>query len=273
MTARRAVRGSAVARSVAVAVVVVVFLLPLVWMVAAAFHPRGVPLPTTLRLLPESLSWDNFRRVLTIAPFGRFTLNSLLVTAIAVPLTVLTGSWAGFAVSQLPRRDQRRWVVVSLMVLMVPGIALWSTRFLVFKWLGILDSVWALVAPAWMGSSPFFVLMFYRAFRRIPRAVYDAALLDGAGVLATWRRVALPIARPTVVGVAFLSFVLYWGDFVAPLLYISDARRQTLPVALQLLQQMSRSDWPLLMAGAVYAALIPLLLFVLIMVWLGRRTT
>ena len=103
MTALRSARARSAAQLTVVIVVVIVFLLPLLWMVAAAFHPRGVPLPTTLRLLPESPSWSNFQRIFAIAPFGRFTLNSLLVTAIAVPLTVLTGSWAGFAVSQLPR--------------------------------------------------------------------------------------------------------------------------------------------------------------------------
>ena len=94
-------------------------------------------------------------------------------------------------------------------------------------------TLWALIAPAFVGTSPFFVLMFYRAFRRIPSAVYDSARLDGAGVLATWGRVALPIARPTAVAVAILAFVLS-GDFISPLLYLSDTSSYTLPVGLLL---------------------------------------
>jgi multiple sugar transport system permease protein len=240
-------------------------------MVAAAFHSPGVPLPTTIWLWPDKPTLENFRRVFTLVPLTRFTLNSLLVTAVAIPLTLLTGSWAGFAISRLPQKSQRRWVFLSLVVLLIPGFALWSTRFLVYRSLGWLDSIWALVAPAWMGTSPFFVLMFYRAFRRIPALVFDAARIDGAGLLATWGLVAMPMARPTVLAVAILTFILYWGDFTSPLLYLGNQQWFTLPVALQLLQQLSRSEWPLLMAGAVWATAVPLLLVVVALLYFSRR--
>jgi multiple sugar transport system permease protein len=234
------------------------FLLPLVWAGLAALRPAGTPLSAPL--LAGRPTLDAFARLFTVVPLWRFTANSLLVVALAVPLTLLTASWAGFAMARLPRPSQQRWVLVSLMALMVPGVALWSSRFLIYTWLGLIDSVWALVAPALMGSSPFYVLIFYRAFRRIPSAVYDAAQLDGAGVLATWGRVALPMARASAAAVAVLAFVAYWGDSLSPLLYLRDVRRFTLPVALQLVQQLGRSDYPLLMAGAIWATAAPLLL-------------
>ena len=240
--------------------VAALFILPVLFMFLAAFRPAGQPLASAL--WPARPSLDNFQRLFAVLPIGRFTLNSLLVVVAAVPLTLLTASWAGFGMARLPRPAQRRWVLLSFMALMVPGVALWSSRFLVYHRLGIGGTLAALIAPALMGSSPFFVLMFYRAFRRIPSAVYDAARLDGAGVLATWGRVALPIARPTAVAVAVLTFILYWGDFLSPLLYLDDARRYTLPVGLQLLEQLGRSDYPLLMAGAVWATLAPLALVV-----------
>jgi multiple sugar transport system permease protein len=253
-------------------VIVVIFLLPLVWMTATAFQAPGTPLPTSLRLFPAEPTVANFGRIFTTVPMLRFTLNSLLVVALAVPLTLVTGSWAGFGMAQLPLRSQRRWVIVSLIVLMIPGIALWSTRFLLYKWLGWIDTYWAILAPAWMGTSPFFVLMFYRAFRRVPMGLYDAARLDGAGVLRTWASVAMPLARSTVIAVAMLAFVLYWGDFINPLLYLSSESNYTLPVALQSLQQMSRSDWPLLMAGAVWATLVPVVLFLIALAYLNHHS-
>ncbi|MCO5204617.1 MAG: carbohydrate ABC transporter permease [Anaerolineae bacterium] len=253
-------------------IVAMVFLLPLVWMTATAFHAPATPLPTSLRLVPDNPTVANFGRIFAIIPLLRFTINSLIVVALAVPLTLLTGSWAGFGMAQLPERSQRRWVIISLIVLIIPGIALWSTRFLLYKWLGWIDTYWAIIAPAWMGTSPFFVLMFYRAFRRVPAGLYDAARLDGAGVLRTWASVAMPLARSTIVAVAILSFVLYWGDFINPLLYLSSESNYTLPIALQSLQQMNRSDWPLLMAGAVWATLVPVGLFVIALVYWNRFT-
>lgn len=238
--------------------VAAVFLLPILFVVLAAFRPSGVPLAGPLWPAPPTA--DNFRRLFAALPIGRYTLNSLQVVLIAVPLTVLIASWAGYAMARLPRSTQRRWVLLSFLVLMVPGVALWSSRFILYSRLGIGGALWVLVIPALMGTSPFFVLMFYRAFRRIPTAIYDAARLDGATAWQTWGRVALPIARPTAAAVAALAFVLYWGDFVSPLIYLGDARRYTLPVGLQLLEQLGRSDYPLLMAGALWSMLVPLAL-------------
>lgn len=240
--------------------VTALFALPILFMLLAALRPAGQPLASSL--WSEQPSLDNFRRLFAVLPIGRFTLNSLLVVAAAVPLTILTASWAGFAMAQLPRPAQRGWVLISFMALMVPGVALWSSRFLIYNRLGVGGTLWALIVPALMGGSPFFVLMFYRAFRRIPTAVYDAAHLDGAGVMGVWGRVALPLARPTAVAVGVLAFILNWGDFLSPLLYVDDARRYTLPVGLQLLEQLGRSDYPLLMAGAMWATLAPLALVI-----------
>jgi multiple sugar transport system permease protein len=250
--------------------VAVIFLLPILWMVAAALHPLGVPLAQKLTLFSGVPTLKNFARIWELVPIGRYALNSLLVVALAVPITLVSSSWAGFSMARLPLASQRRWIVISLAVLMVPGIALWSTRFFIYKELGWLDSIWALIAPAWMGTSPFYVLMFYRAFRRIPGGIYDAARIDGAGILQTWWRVILPMARPTALGVSLLSFIVYWGDFTNPLLYLDSERLYTLPVALQLLQQMNRSEWSLLMAAAVFTTFIPILLFALLQPYFAR---
>lgn len=244
-------------------------LLPIIWMVTAALHPVGRPLAQSIRL-PTGATLQNFSRAWDLVPIGRYTLNSLFVVGLAVPLTLVTSSWAGFSIAQLSYTSQRRWIIVSLAVLMVPGVALWSTRFLIYKMIGFYNTIWALIAPAWMGTSPFYVLMFYRAFRRIPCEVYESARLDGAGVLKIWRKVALPIARPTAVGVALLSLILYWGDFISPLLYLRSEKLYTLPIGLQLLQQMGRSDWSLVMAAAVLATAAPFLLFLFVQPYFAR---
>lgn len=249
----------------------VLFLLPLLFMVTTSLTPPGEPLPATLRLLPAQPTFANYRRIFELLPLGQYTLNSLVVVALAVPITLVVSSWAGLGMARLSRPAQRNWLVISLAVLMVPGIALWSTRFLLYRQLGWYDSVWALIAPAWMGTSPFFVLMFYRACRRIPAAFYDAAQIDGAGVLRTWWSLILPMTRATAVGVALLAFVFYWGDFISPLLYLRTGSRYTLPIALQTLQQLSRSDWALMLAAAVWTMAVPVLLFLLLQPIFNRK--
>lgn len=246
------------------------FLIPLAWLFLASLSPQGESIPIGEQFLPAKPTLKNFGRLFQLLPVAQYTLNSLLVALLALPISLAISSWAGLGMARLSSGGQRRWIIVSLAVLMVPGIALWVPRFLIYRQLGWYDSIWALIAPSWMGTSPFFVLMFYRAFRRIPAAIYDAALLDGAGVLRTWWSVTMPMARTTIIAVLLLTFVIYWGDFISPLLYLRSGNLTTLPVALQSLQQMSRSDWPLLLAGAVWTMVIPILLFILLLPIINR---
>lgn len=227
------------------------FGLPLLWMLSASLRQPGLPPPRVFEWLPRPLAWGNYAEIFQMLPLARYALNSLLVAGLAVPLTLLTASWAGLAMAQLPGRDRRRLVLLSVALLMVPITALWLTRYVFFTWLGLTNSYGALLAPALMGTSPLFVLLFYWAFRRVPAELYEAARLEGAGSLTIWRRLAMPLARPTVVAVAVLTFLVYWSDFISPMLYLKSQALYTLPLGVQQLRQLDRGNWPLLMAAAV----------------------
>jgi multiple sugar transport system permease protein len=124
--------------------------------------------------------------------------------------------------------------------------------------------IWLWIFNPLMGSSPLFVLLYYWTFRRIPKAMYEVARLYGATLLQVWARIAMPMAWPTTVAVAVLSFVLYWSDFISPLLYLKSESRYTLPVGLQTLQQLDATNWPLLMAGVAIMTAPVFLLFLMV---------
>jgi multiple sugar transport system permease protein len=253
-------------------VVAAIFLLPLLWMLSASLREPGLPPPQTVEWLPTSPSVGNFGTVFELLPFARYLVNSLAVVALAVPLTLVTASMAGFSMALLERRSRLVLVVLSVALLMVPVTALWLTRFLLFRWAGLTDSLLALVVPALAGSSPLFVLLYFWTFRRVSPDVFEMARLDGAGPLATWRRIAMPQAVPTSIAVAVLTFILYWSDFISPLLYLRSQDLYTLPLGLRQLQQLDPSDWPLLMAGAVMLTVPAVLFFLLVQhLFLGER--
>ena len=231
--------------------VALIFVLPLVWVAVASLRQPGLPPPRGIEWFPQPVAWGNYRRLFEIVPLDQYARNSLIVIVLAVPLTIITASWAGLAMAQLDGRVRRGLLVLAVLLRLVPVTALWLTRYFLFARLGLVDSLWALIAPALMGSSPFYVLLYYWTFRRVPRAVFESARLDGAGPLRIWARIALPLARPTTATVAVLTFVLYWRDFISPLLYLRSERLYTLPVGLRLLQQLIRTDWPILLAGCV----------------------
>jgi multiple sugar transport system permease protein len=193
---------------------------------------------------------------------GQSALNSAFVVVLAVPLTIVVASLAGFAMSQLPQRARLALTLISFAVLMTPVTAVWLPRFVLFKEAGLLDSRLALVAPALGGTSPFFVLLFLWTFLRIPSDVYESARLDGAGALRVWAGIAMPLARPTIIAVGMLAFIAYWGNFIDPLLYLRSPEKMTLPYSLQILYQLDATNWPLLMAGAVLVTAPVLLVFV-----------
>ncbi len=252
--------------------VAALFLLPLLWMITASLREPGLPPPRTVEWLPTSPTPANYAEVFELLPFGRYLANSLAVVALAVPLTVVSASMAGFAMALLERRSRAALVVLSVALLLVPVTATWLTRFLLFNAVGLTDSLLALVVPALAGSSPLFVLIYYWAFRRVSADVFEMAHLDGAGPFTTWLRVGLPAVIPASVAVAVLTFILYWSDFISPLLYLRDQGLYTLPLGLRQLQQLDPTGWPLLMAGAVMLTLPAVLFFLLVQhLFLGER--
>ncbi len=101
---------------------------------------------------------------------------------------------------------------------------------------------------------------------RIPHQLYESARLDGAEAWTVWRRVAWPLARPTTAAAGLLAFVLFWGDFTTPVLYIYRTKLYTLPIGLQLLRQMDAGNFPLLMAASVMMVAPVVVLVVLVQV-------
>lgn len=243
---------------------VLLFVLPLWWMIVASLRPIGLPPPTTIEWWPADPQWSNYAEIFRQVPMGRYALNSLLVVLVAVPLTLLTASLAGFGLSQVRGPWRNRLLIAAIALLMVPAPAVWLFRYQLLSWLGLLTSLWALVLPAMAAGSPLLVLLFYWTFRRNPLELYEAARVEGADAWTAWRKIAMPMARPTVAAVLVLAFALYWNDFTNPVLYLYRPSTYTLPVGLQILKQLDATNWSLLMAGAVVVTLPIVLLFLVL---------
>ena len=231
------------------------FLLPLAYMLTGSLREPGRAPPRSADLVPWPPSTDAYERAFALVDLGRYFLNSLLVAGLTVPLTILVASWAGFAMSRVNVRAAHALVAASLVALMVPLTALLVPRFLLFKELGVINTYVPLIAPVLIGTTPFYVLLFYWSFRRLSPDLLDAARLEGLGPFAVWWRVALPLVRPVTVAVGVLSFVFAWSNFLDPLIYLFDDEKYTLPLGLRSLGTLGRHDYPVFLAGAVVATL------------------
>jgi multiple sugar transport system permease protein len=246
-------RATTRARGIAAALVAAGFLLPLWFMVSGSLRSPGEAPPRVPELLPRPLSTEGYHRAFELVDLGRMAVNSLAVAALTVPLAVLVASWAGFAFLLVGGRARSLLVALSFASLMVPLTALLVPRFTLFRWLGLTDTWVPLVAPALLGLSPFYVLLFYWSFRRLPPELFEAARLEGVAPLGMWRRLAMPLVRPVTVAVALLAFIASWSNFLDPLIYLFDADLYTLPLGLRSLSVLDRTNYPVLLAGAVVA--------------------
>ncbi|HEU4942839.1 MAG TPA: carbohydrate ABC transporter permease [Gaiellaceae bacterium] len=241
----------------------VAFLLPLWFMVSGSLREPGTPPPRAPELVPRPISTTSYDQAFDLVDLARHTLNSLLVAALTVPLAVLVASLAGFAFLLVGGRARALLVGLSFAALMVPVTALLVPRFTLYRWLGLIDTWVPLVAPALLGLSPFYVLLFYWSFRRLPPELLEAARLEGMTPLSMWRRLAMPLVRPVTIAVALLAFIASWGNFLEPLVYLFDPDLYTLPLGLRSLEALDRTNYPVLLAGAVVATAPVVLAFVI----------
>ncbi|GIJ36425.1 carbohydrate ABC transporter permease [Micromonospora sediminimaris] len=250
-------------RTLGAVFVLLVFVPPLLLLVSGSLTEPGLPPSPTPQLVPEPLSTTGYERALDLGGLLRASLNSLLVAVVAVPLSVLVAALAGFALARIAPRVTAVVVAASLVALMVPATALLVPRFAIFRLLGLTDTLVPLIAPALLGTSPLYVLVYYLAFRALPADLYDACLVEDLSPLRTWWRVALPLVRPVTAGLTALTFVLTWSNFLDPLIYIYDRELFTLPLALRSLSLLDPTNFPVFLAGAVIAMVPALVVFAL----------
>lgn len=248
-------------RHVPIALAAIVYAWPLWAMLVGSLRGRGVPPPRGVELVPANPGLGAYRALGEVLPLATYARNSIIVVALAVPLTVLVASLAGFGIRLLPPRRRAVAVALTIAAMLVPVTAVWATRFELFRLVGAVDTFVPLVALALIGTNPFLVLVYAWAFHALPEEQLEAAALDGAGTVRQWWHVALPQARAATLAVIVLSFTFHWSNFIDPLLYLNSQSRFTGPLGLRLLQQLNPTDWPLLLAGSVLMTLPVVLVF------------
>ena len=211
--------------------------------------------PRGFELIPANPSLKSFSDAFSLVPLGRSILNSMLVAIIAVPITIVTASWGGLALTLMSGRLRTLLIATLLLLSMVPITAVWIPRFILFDSLDLVGTYVPLIAPALMGGSPLFVLLYAVALRRIPPDLFEAARLEGAGPLRIWWGVALPLVKPTTAAIALLALVTFWSNFIDPLLYLKSELDLTAPLMIRHLELLGPTNWPVFLAGSFVVTL------------------
>ena len=244
----------------ALALGVVVAVLPMLWMISASLMPTGEANTFPPRFFPSAPTLEHYRTLFTRLNLSRYLLNSALLATAVTLLSVLINSMAGYAFAKLRFRGRDRLFRVLLAAMVIPAQVAMLPLFLLLKRMGMVNSYAGVVVPA--AASIFGIFLVRQYALSIPDDLLQAARIDGASEWRIYRSVVLPLLRPILVTLAVFTFMGTWNDFMWPLIVLSDSAKYTLPVALANLSGEHVQDTELMMAGAVLTVLPVMVAFV-----------
>jgi multiple sugar transport system permease protein len=246
------------------------FIVPFYWMFVTALKSNAELTHFPPTVIPGNWVWQNFVDAVNYIPFGLYALNSLIITVGVTIGAIVSNTLVayGFSRIQWPGRNLMFYMCIATLFLPYPVILV--ALFDIFGKLpsfGLqgahswVDTFLPLIVPAFFGN-PFYIFLMRQFMLGIPHELSDAAKVDGASEIQTFRKVILPLAKPAVVVVAIFSAVGAWNEFLLPLLYLQDQSKYPLAVGLAFYTSEHDVAYNLLMAASTLVVLPVILCFI-----------
>ncbi len=238
-----------------------------VWAIVVSFRPEAEPLGRGDVWFGSTLTLENYRKAWSLAPFGRYYINTIAIVTIILVAQVVTITLAAFAFAHYRFPAQRVLFFFILLQLMIPTPALLAPNFATIRRLGLFDT-WFAVAMPYLGSA-FGMFLMRQAFLEVPRDLVDAGIIDGCSWWQLLRHVYLPPSIPALVAFAISSVSWHWNEFLWPLVVTLTERSRPLTVGLVRFTQLGEigARWQLLMAATLLVAGPLFLAFLLFQRW------
>jgi multiple sugar transport system permease protein len=202
-----------------------VYVYPLLHMLSYSLKSLADLLDPTINLLPSSLYFDNFSNALIVLDYGPLLLETLTVTLIPAVLQTIVASLIGYGFARFNFPLKRLWFMLLIATYIIPPQVTMIPRYVLFFDLGILETIYAIILPATFGqgvSSAIFVLIFYQFYSMVPKALDEAAQLDGANRWMIYTRIAIPLSLPSFLTSFLFSFVWYWNETYLTRLFLGN---------------------------------------------------
>jgi multiple sugar transport system permease protein len=245
-----------------VAFLAFVFVMPFAWLLSNSLKDAAHAFDDNW--IPQPIEWANYVRVFQEVPLLLMARNSIIVSILGVAAVLLSSSMVAFALSRLRFPGSHLVFLAVIGTMMLPGAVTMIPTFLIWKWLGLVNTLY----PLWMGNlfgSSFYIFMLRQFFLGLPQEIVDAGRVDGASFYRIFWQLMLPLVRPALLSVTIFEFQAKWNDFMSPLIYIQDSDLRTLPLGLQIFVQhlgYGQFRWELLFAASVLVTLPMILLFI-----------
>ncbi len=227
---------------------VVFYFYPMVWMTFSGFKTNMTIFQQPFAL-PESISFQNWAEAWRIGRIGRYSLNSVIVTATSVFFVLFFSSLAAYAFGRLRFRGRGLLQACLLLGLFIPIQSYFIAQNTIIGFLGISDTYFALILPYVAMGMPLAVYLLAIYFSSLPKEVEESALMDGAGRFTIYARIMLPMVTPGLATAGVFTAVNTWNEFLLALLYIQDPNLKTLTVGMYAFSGQHATNYALLFAG------------------------
>ncbi len=209
----------------------VLYLAPLVWIALTSVKDRAEIYKSPFGW-PSAFHWDNYAAAWTGGKLGIAMLNSLFVCVVTLILTILIGSMAAFAIARLKWKLSGAAMVYILIGMMIPVHCVLIPLFVRFAKIGLSNNLWGLILPYLTFSLPTCVFIMSGFFRSIPNELLESACMDGCTIYQIFFKICFPLARTGLFVTGLMTFIGNWNELLLALVFVSDANKKTLPVAL-----------------------------------------
>lgn len=211
----------------------VFFLVPFCWMIATSLKGPEQVYDLTFDFRPGKLHWANYAEACRALPFVRFFFNTIFIAATATAAQVLSATLVAFGFARYDFPGRRVLFVLLLSTMMIPPMVTIVPTFLLWRWIGLIDTFDPLVLGSWLGGGAFYIFLARQFFLTIPRELDEAARLEGASAARIYCSIILPLAKPLILAMVLISFVTHWNDFLGPLLFLNDFDKYTMTLGLR----------------------------------------
>lgn len=238
-------------------------ILPFVWMLFTSLKESNLVYTIPPQWIPNPVDWQNYRDVWSAANLITGIKNSCVITFSVMAFSTLTSSMAAFAFAKLRFPGKNVIFMMLLATMMVPTVVLLVPDFIIYTKLKWIDTLLPMIIPASLCnvSNIFFMRQFMIG---LPSGYLDAAKIDGCGYFRAYSRIFLPLCKPAIITNAIMLFMSTWNDYLNPLLFTHSESKQTVQVAIAMLNSHyeQQTDIPMVMAASMIAILPVLILFI-----------
>jgi multiple sugar transport system permease protein len=235
---------------------------PILWLAKSAITPTNDTITHPMALFPHGTAWGNLSEAWNDVHVGRYFWNTVVLAAGSWFVQILIATTAGYALSVLKPRYGKVIMGLLLATLFVPAVVLLVPLYVEIVHPPLIhhtfiDSYWAIWLPA--GASAFNVILVKRFFDNLPREIFEAARIDGAGPYTLFFKIVLPLSKPILGVVSVFAVLASWKDFLWPLLVLTDPNKQPLSVRLPSIQ--SQTELGVFLAAMFIACIVPIVGF------------